>query len=117
MRRLIILIISMVLFVSCEKDNAVKSYYVKYVATSIEPTEVVHDVKLYVPNENKHTRLFCKDAFEEEYGLYKSGTKIEFIVDEPNMDTFVVKLYVREKHLQHYNLVREEYNQLEYVLP
>ena len=117
MRKILYLVIAMTIFLSCEKDNAVKSYYVKYVATSVEPTEDMHDVRLYVPNENKLTRLFCKDTFEEEYGIYKSGAKIVFAVDEPNMDTFVVKLYVREKHSDHYNLVREEYNQIDYVLP
>lgn len=115
--RIAMMCISILLCLSCEKDNATKLYYVKYVATSLAPTNELHDVILYVPGENKPTRLFCQDAFEEVYGLYKSGTKIEFAVDEPNMDTFLVKLYVREKSSNHYNLVREEYNQIDYVLP
>ena len=118
MRKYFILsLIAITLFLSCEKDDATKSYYVKYVATSLAPTNELHDVILYVPGEKKPTRLFCQDAFEEVYGPYKSGTKIEFGVDEPNMDTFLVKLYVREKSSNHYNLVREEYNQIDYVLP
>ncbi len=120
MRNIYKIISSIVVFltlVSCEKDNSVHYYYAKYVATALEHTEEFKTVRLKLPNENNLTRFYCKVTFDEEFGWYKSGAILEIGVDEPKGDTYMVRLYIKEKGEKMYHLVAEEFNSIIYKLP
>ena len=111
-------ILLIVFLSSCDKGNPTYSYDVRFVAKSFEQTDNYHDIFLTSPvNINDWLKFRCKDTFDEVLGPYKSGTKVCFEVDYPNHNTYLVRLYIKEKRDKDFRLVIEEINNLDFILP
>lgn len=118
-------------FSSCEKlfsDDEEKEYYVRYVAEAInidEAKEAIHEVIVYIPYTDPDNpaktitivKFHCRDTFNEEYGPFHSGDELSIDVDAPNRDTFIARIYVREKSDTQYRLLDDGFNRASYKLP
>ena len=117
MHKIICIVLSALFISSCEIQEQTEKYYLRYVATSLEPRDTYTTVRLRLPEDRSLTSFYCTDKFDEEFGYYSSGFPTCFAVDEPREDTFIVRLYVRKRGEKEYHLLREEFNSILYTLP
>lgn len=101
---------------ACDLVENTGQYYVKYEAESIkERTEYTYLI-VQTAMDAEHVKFWCKQEWVEEFGPFRSGDELYINVDSPNLDTYLVRIYVKQGKSGTYQLVREGWNQEEYRL-
>ena len=122
MKRLYFFIMALVglAVTSCEMFDTETKYYVKYEVEAVEGTDVseFHQILVVTAwDKNDVTEFFVKDYWCEEFGPFYTGEDTYIIVDSPNLDTYLVKAYVKEGKNGDWLLVSESWNQEQVYLP
>ena len=68
-------------------------------------------------DKNDVTEFFVKDYWCEEFGPFYTGEDTYIKVDSPNLDTYLVRAYVKEGKNGDWQLVSESWNQEQVYLP
>ena len=105
---------------SCEMFDTETKYYVKYEVEAVEGTDIseYHQILVVTAWEKgQATEFFCKDYWCEEFGPFYTGEDTYIIVDSPNLDIFLVRVYVKEGKYGDWQLVSEAWNQESVQLP
>lgn len=113
----ILLIATLISFVSgCEKDDA-DEWYVHYVAIPTDKADMnkEHDSIVTLPWGYDEKFLF-KGTYDQIYGPFQKGTRIWFLVDTPHLDTYDVQLWISHER-KDFQLACAGKNQIDLVLP
>ena len=105
---------------SCEMFDTETKYYVKYEVEAVEGTDIseYHQILVVTAwDKNDVTEFFVKDYWCEEFGPFYTGEDTYIKVDSPNLDTFLVRVYVKEGKYGDWQLVSEAWNQESVQLP
>ena len=105
---------------SCEMIDQETKYYVKYEVEAVDGTDVseYHQILVITALEkNQVTEFFVKDYWCQEFGPYYSGDYTYIKVDSPNLDTYLVRVYLKEGKNGEWQLFRETWNQVAIYIP
>ena len=113
----ILLIATLISFVSsCEKDDT-DEWYVHYVAIPTDKADLnkEHDAIVTLPWKKDEKFLF-RVTYDQIYGPFKKGTRIWFLVDTPHLDTYDVQLWISHER-KDFQLACAGKNQIDKILP
>lgn len=105
---------------SCNKTDTETKYYVKYEVEAVDGTNIseYHQILVVTALEKKDvTEFFVKDYWCQEFGPFYSGEYTFIKVDPPNLDTYLVRVYLKEGKNGEWQLFREGWNQEELYIP
>lgn len=105
---------------SCNKTDTETKYYVKYEVEAVDGTNIseYHQILVVTALEKKDvTEFFVKDYWCQEFGPFYAGEDTYIKVDSPNLDTYLVRAYVKEGKNGDWQLVSESWNQEQVYLP
>lgn len=66
---------------------------------------------------NDYDRFQIKDYWTQEFHPFYSGDLIRTIIDSPNLDTYIVRLWIRKAGEESFQLFHESWNQTYCTLP
>ena len=105
---------------SCNKTDTETKYYVKYEVEAVDGTNIseYHQILVVTALEKKDvTEFFVKDYWWQEFGPFYSGEYTFIKVDSPNLDTYLVRVYLKKGKNGEWQLFREGWNQEELYIP